>query len=305
MNHLMLNVSAKWTRRLIFGLTIMFAAGNASALLITRTFVSEGQAFDVAGVGTSGPSASAGGGNLIDIFNVAANWWEAAILDSFTVNIQFGWGSGLGFSTLGVHNLTAQGGTPHRETAGQIRFNNSFNWFMDATPLDHSEYGSFTETALNLGGAEGDMNIGRVYADALGDAVGRYDLFTVALHEIGHALGLSSANTAFQTVVVDPGSPSYRELTLTAPRAHAGAVIPIERGSAHIGEEESLMWPFIDSGMRSMLSDADILANCEISQFRQCVLNPQLSVPEPGTLMLFLTALGVGTIVRRRKVAAE
>ena len=37
------------------------------------------------------PNNTVGGGNLVDIFRTAADWWELAIRDDFTVNIDFGW----------------------------------------------------------------------------------------------------------------------------------------------------------------------------------------------------------------------
>jgi hypothetical protein len=291
---------ARWLRGIATGVVLGLAVSSVSALTIVRNFIAEGGAFPTAGTGTAAPAVSGGGGNLINIFNLAADWWEAAIQDTHTLTLAYGWGTGLGGGTLGAHNYIA--GAAGKQTQGQIRFNNSFNWFLDADPLDNSEFSGYTDVAMDLGGTDGPMNIGRGFSTALGDAAGRFDLFSVALHEIGHALGLSSANPAFQAAV-GPNTVADRELLLTTTPLHAGAIIPIEGGSAHIAIPEALMWPFTTQGRRTLISDADILANCQISQFRQCVLDPQFGeIPTPGTLALVgISLVGLGWISRRQR----
>ncbi len=253
------------------GAALAVASADVSAITIVRNFL---------GVGAA--PTTAGGGNFQTIFNVAADWWEAAILDAHTVTIAYDWGPQAG-GTLAAHSLTTQGGTPNRETAGQIIFDNdgSSNWFLDPTPLQNEEYSTFTPTTQNLGG--GVMNVGRVWTGASGNALNNFDLLSTAIHEIGHALGLSSANTAFQAEAGPAGA--GRDVDVT-------------------GLPTTLMWPFATSGGRVYISDADILANCQISQFTNCVLDPQLSVPEPGTLGLLAASLGVlGFAARRRRQA--
>jgi hypothetical protein len=272
------------------GAALAVASADVSAITIVRNFL---------GVGAA--PTTAGGGNFQTIFNVAADWWEAAILDAHTVSIAYDWGPQAG-GTLAAHSLTTQGGTPNRETAGQIIFDNdgSSNWFLDPTPLQNEEYSTFTPTTQNLGG--GVMNVGRVWTGASGNALNNFDLLSTAIHEIGHALGLSSANTAFQAEAGPAGA--GRDVDVTAPRQFAGSAIPLENATAHISLPTTLMWPFATSGGRVYISDADILANCQISQFTNCVLDPQLSVPEPGTLGLLAASLGVlGFAARRRRQA--
>lgn len=210
--------------------------------------------------GGAAPATVAGGGNLDDIFNAAADWWEAALVTTpYTLTLTYQWGP-LGGGTLGLHTLTTQGGTPNRETAGTITFDNdgSSSWFLDPTPCANNEYSTGpTYSSADLGG--GTMNTGRVYTGALGSASGRTDLFSVALHEIGHALGMSSANTSFIAENVDG------DIDVTSPRPFAGSAIPTVSG-AHININSTLLFPSIGTSLRRWPTAADALANAQISQ---------------------------------------
>lgn len=238
--------------------------------------------------GGSAHASAVGGGTLSSIFNAAADAWEALIADTHTVDITFSWAA-LGGGTLGVHSLTGQSGG--RETSASIRFDNDGTsvFYMDGTPLDNSEWGTQTESFADLGG--GSMQTGNVFTSASGLAAGRHDLYSIALHEIGHALGLSSANLSFQAENGDG------DIDIAA-GPYSGASIDTISG-AHLNIGSALMFPSFGSSTRKLITEADLWANCEISSFTMC--DAATGVSEPAPVALFAAgflALWVGA--RRR-----
>lgn len=278
------------------------AVTPAQALTIRRNFIG----------GNPAPKA-VGGGNIVDIFNAAADYWEAAIQDDYTLTLNYAW-EALSDRSLATYSTQRRNvSAPFRNVEGLIRFDNdaSYDWFVDPTPRDSSEYLDFSTATRDLG--NGDMNVERRWISPSGDAVGRFDLFNIALHEIGHGLNILSSNRNFGK---ETAFDSDIDLTGTLP--FSGSTIPTTPvGGGHIDLPETSLSPFISRGQRKMLTEADILASAQVSGFTQLNLNPQLmgappnqDIPEGDfglALLLGAGALGAGRKLRgdRRRQATS
>jgi len=114
----------------------------------------------------------------------------------------------------------------------------------------------------------------------MGDAIDRIDLLQVAMHEIGHALGLDYDFSRFKTQLPGTTGP----LRVTPPRAFAGIDIFVSQGP-HISEN-ALMVPSAKPGERRLISGIDALLMGQFDLFNRPDLSEQ-SLEENGRVRAF------------------
>lgn len=243
----------------------------------------------------------AGGGNITTIFNQAVLNWQAAYPDpaqEWTVTMTYHW------AMLGT-DLVAQFTDPvvdeetGRILAGTVTFNNSedlpISWFADPNPelvLNNPFFDSgpvVTNWEVDAGGEIVELNMGTGFVATPGSlADGRVDLLTIAMHEIGHGLGLLFSPPTYET-------PHPLRVTEDVSPFYAGHEILVNQGE-HLSFP-SLMARSTDPGLRFYPSSNDILAMATISDFHNPTLNPYnipgIPVPEPSSLAFELAGLAL------------
>ncbi|TWT99071.1 hypothetical protein Pla108_00040 [Botrimarina colliarenosi] len=250
-----------WIRRGV-ALVVLAAAGASHALTITTNFASDGERIPSIGLATAAPTAVLGGGDLESIVRAAADAWEALIPDKHDFTLSFGWYDTTLVSNAAYHVPGAAGGWPTRTLSGSVAFNsnlaNDLKMFVDPTPTVNEEFRYDHRTFLDLGA--GPIEVSRQYVGTTEASRSSIDLYTTALHEIGHALGLTSWDFYNQEA-----SDGKIDVTL-AP--FAGTDIPIH--STHLDLPDSMLSKWRFWGQRREITQTDLLAVCQINGFSQC-----------------------------------
>jgi hypothetical protein len=247
---------------------VFLALSQASAMTIETRFI-----------GGAAPANAAGKGNLTDIVNTAARMWESVYADKVTLTLYYGWDS---IGSAGTHTAAGMSPDKSREISGVIVVDNSgaTKFYLDPTPASNEEYMRSKEEFQNFGG--GVINVARIFSQPIGDAIGRVDLFSVILHEMGHAMGMSLANQSFIA------QSSTGNLKLGANFAYTGTLAPLARNNAGIIPHFDAMvvrygtlMSGINSDERRIPSELDILANAQVSGYAilSLVPNAQYSMP--------------------------
>lgn len=263
-------------------------------------------------IGGTPPTNSIGTGCLSNTMYCAKRVWESAIRDQHTVTLYYGWAEVGG----GQHSLITQMGTPNREVVGAIFFNNDSDpthqsWHIDSTPLTWNDFTNttYSQKVINLG-IGGPINASRCYRWDVSPNTAQLDLFTIALHEIGHALGMSYGNNSFMFECadgdIDVTSGPFWGMTIPMQSNFYGVVSHI----AYVSDR-TLMAGSFAPGERALPSVLDIVAIAQLSQFKELNLDlkPVLEMSTPydvqGELKVDLTWLQLLPLPAGMRVALE
>ncbi len=243
----------------------MLTQPEAMGLTINSNFIPRGGNLPGIGIALRPAPNTSGSGNLQEIFQVAAQTWERVIQDDFTITLNYGWYPTSPISSSAFHQGVRVGGSPSRQLEGSIAFNNNnanlFKFFLDGTPYSDEEFSEVFESELDLGG--GLIGTRRHYWPIGAEVVGTIDLLSTAIHEIGHALGLVGWQF-FNDEVTDGDI----DITI-AP--YTGTSLPV--AATHL----DISGPMMSNrgrplGSRRDITQADLLAVCQLSRFTDCVL---------------------------------
>jgi hypothetical protein len=193
----------------------------------------------------------------------AADTWESFILDDFTTTLNFGWYPTQPISLTAYHQGLSMGGTPPRQLTGSIVFNSEYEssvpLFMDPSPTQREEF-KFSCQEFRTSD-DGPIEIQRDFVAIAPAAIDARDLYSIALHEIGHALGLvrwGFFNNETSDGDIDVNIEPYANVTIPMAATHIGIVGPIMSSTAR------------PQGVRRAISQIDVLAVCQVSQFQAC-----------------------------------
>ena len=213
------------------------------------------------------PPADPDGTRLMAVFNAAGDHWESIISDPVEIDVFISWRSTLASNVL-ASALVFDHNDDGRPISGRVHFNRDIDFYLDPTPTDDDEYAMAPQFYGDLApadqsawynGSPPPLLEGAYAGWALGTAPAEAqnftDLFSVAIHELGHILGMNGQTAWLQLLDTDYDfNPSH------IGGATAAVVNNPVNGQHHLFMPDALMSPGIGSGARVRPSATDIFA---------------------------------------------
>jgi len=232
---------------------------TAPALEINLTYATTGQAGSI-------PAGDANGTQLMALAQAAADYWEDIIEDAHTLDVTIRYDNGIAAGLIGQWAIGTQ--SNGRPDSGTIGLRGTTAWYYDPTPTNHSEY-NMTQTLFRnaapadvanfTGTVPGTLEInftGLATPGAPVLAQNGTDLYTTLLHELGHAVGMSTQLTACALEVQD----NDFDINPALANGNTFAIVLGGNTGAHAACTQCLMNPGIGTGRRRLPSAADVLA---------------------------------------------
>lgn len=229
------------------------------------------------------PSYDLTGAGLTDLMQHVESVYQDIFEDSHTLTINYWW-EDLADTTVGLHSLVTQAGG--RETVANLRLDTRVGtggseraYFMDPTPANNSEFNmaqtlwrDLTPTQqTNFYNFTGPIPAtfevgfaGTATAGAPAAAQNNIDALTVLFHEVGHALGMSSANNS---TVAETGDDDYDLDSVNIFGATLAAEVATGSNIAHLDSSFSLMFPSVTTGLRTLPSHTDLLSMAAVHNY--------------------------------------
>ena len=240
------------------------------------------------------PAFDSDGSQLTALFDYAEDFYEDVFKHAgHTLNITFRYSNLTGF--IGLHTYQGADGNG-RENQALIQIDPSIGgggWWIDPTPGNDNEF-TMTQTLwrdLTTGSTGQRADWYNVVsgstppdtfeagftgaATAGGGAQGATDMLSVVLHEVGHALGMSSSNplTVAQTVDGD-----YDFFTTFVAEQNFGIETANNSGDdnaniAHVENTNALMTPSIGASTRRRPSHSDLFAMATVNFYNNTTVD--------------------------------